>query len=803
MALRLSVKRTSVVKKGGAGKFVVTHSRSAAEIYPTYVIMKLNLFPLRLDFDEFQVYSEPYKPERLAELRSKHNNTHSFFRNGELIYISNKDGDENQSLGTLRTEKVFPTDKVASSLIKHIFFRTFKERFPGRIPTDFYPFRFFSEKPEDDFISPLLPEKLKGVILYKKQIELQLRLTHINNKPQFGFLLNVTRNWIFNKSCKELLAEGFDLTGLDVLHAEILPGLADVLAPNEEFIGELQKIEGDQALVKTSEGIQSYPLSELVLKKTTFNISSYLSFAVGSEKRDEILKHVKARTASSYNTKSVFEELVKIAQSLFTEKGGQGNRHPVLFQNKDGFCFTVDPIPLQVENSFVPSSPSFIFDHGATKTNSVADRGLSTFGPYDSLTFDTKSPTILCICHKDNRGYFTKFLADLLEGMPTSNWYKIGFRKKYALKDVNYIVQVISSYDVKEYQKIIHENESKLDAAIIEIPAEWKQIEDSRNPYYSIKAKLLGLEIPVQYITSQKVRAYSDIILNSIALQLYAKLGGIPWVLPSNRSIDREIIIGIGHSWLREKGYAGAKNTRIVGITTFLASDGQYLLSDKAKDVTYEEYFTELLRSLNSSIQRLEQEQAWNEGDVIRLIFHIFKPIKNVEFEVISQLVKQFPRYKIQFAFVTISKKHPFMLFDPNQPGITKSSGARKGEYIPNRASNVFIDSSTCVIQMLGAKELKTELHGMSSPLQIKIRLPQGKFDTRELDGMLFTDLQYIVQQIFSFTYLSWRSFLPGEQPATIFYSSLIAKLLSRLRTVAGWDPDRLNYKLKRKKWFL
>jgi hypothetical protein len=49
--------------------------------------------------------------------------------------------------------------------------------------------------------------------------------------------------------------------------------------------------------------------------------------------------------------------------------------------------------------------------------------------------------------------------------------------------------------------------------------------------------------------------------------------------------------------------------------------------------------------------------------------FSHFKPIKNVEFDVISQLIKDIPDYNIKFAFVTISKTHPNLIFDTNQKG--------------------------------------------------------------------------------------------------------------------------------------
>src|SRR5690606_20170909 len=196
-----------------------------------------------------------------------------------------------------------------------------------------------------------------------------------------------------------------------------------------------------------------------------------------------------------------------------------------------------------------------------------------------------------------------------------------------------------TKYEYPEFDKIIGSLDYKPDLALIEIPDDFKALKDTHNPYYLLKARLMSKEIPVQFITRQKVDRNDEYILNSIALQMYAKLGGTPWVLPTQRSVDRELVIGIGHSWLRKNQYSGAESNRVVGITTFLSSDGQYLLGDKVKDVAFENYFEELLKSLKQSIQRLSSEQGWGEGDTVRLIFHIFKPIKNVEFEVISRLI--------------------------------------------------------------------------------------------------------------------------------------------------------------------
>jgi hypothetical protein len=766
--------------------------------------MQLNYFPINIEFDKYQINTEPYSAERLAELRRLYNSTHSFFRNGDNIFISNKESEENLNLGELVEKSTFDDSQITSSLIKHIFFRTFRERFSNRIIVDFYPFRFFSLREEDDIIYSILPENLQKSIAFKKLIEVQLRLTNINNKKQFGFLINIKRNWIFNKTCADLYAENFNLNGVEVLYAETLPGLKNILAPNEELVGKVKEIIGSRAIINTKEGYKEYELSELFIRKTKFNIANYLTFATSKQKCDEVLKVIDSSREEIYDPKKLYYEINKVAKALFTHK-----RLPVLFQNKDGFCFTVSPIPLEVNNTIELRTPTFIFDPAATKTidKPYPDIGLNSFGPYDSDIFDIKSPNILCICKNTIRGSFTKFLSNLKDGIPKSKYFQNGILKKYYLHKITFNVIEIQDYILNEYLNVISKfDDVRPDLAIIEIPESFRLQNDQNNPYYQIKAKLLSLEIPVQFITTSKIKKYNDIILNSIALQIYAKLGGTPWVLPSQRSVDRELIIGIGHSWIRKNQYAGTEINRVVGIMTFFSGDGQYLLGDKVKDVDFENYFQELLKSLKQSINKLSSEQGWIEGETIRLIFHIFKPIKNVEFDVISQLIKDIPQFSIKFAFVTIGNAHPTILFDLNQKGITGTyygNNYNKGEYIPNRGSNVFLDSETCIVQMYGANELKTSKHGMSRPIQIKIRTPQGNYDNKELNDLLFYDLSYITQQIFSFTYLSWRSFLPTDEPATMKYSNLISRLLGKLRNVKGWDSDKLNYALKRKKWFL
>ncbi len=316
--------------------------------------MLINYFPINMEFDNYQINAEPYSDERLAELRRWYNSTHSFFRNGDSIYISNKESDENISIGSLTEKSTFDDNEITSSLIKHLFFRTFKDRFSGYIPVDFYPFRFFSKQQKDDIIYKVLPPNLRNKIGYKKLIEVQLRLTKINGKQQFGFLINIKRNWIFNKTCAELNTEGYNLIGIEVLHSEQLPGLKNILAPNEEFIGVIQELTDDKAIVQTNEGLKEFKLEELFIKKTKFNIGEYLAFTLSQQKSDEILGIIERRRSDIYNVKNLYNEILKVAEYLFLEDG-----RSVLFQNKDGFCYTVSSKPLSFANTLELKIPDF------------------------------------------------------------------------------------------------------------------------------------------------------------------------------------------------------------------------------------------------------------------------------------------------------------------------------------------------------------------------------------------------------------------------------------------------------------
>lgn len=77
---------------------------------------------------------------------------------------------------------------------------------------------------------------------------------------------------------------------------------------------------------------------------------------------------------------------------------------------------------------------------------------------------------------------------------------------------------------------------------------------------------------------------------------------------------------------------------RFVGITVF-SSDGNYLVSNVSKKAPYDHYPEELLRALRTCIE-VKARNAWQPQGVIRLVFRVFRPLRQVETQAVRSLVE-------------------------------------------------------------------------------------------------------------------------------------------------------------------
>jgi len=326
---------------------------------------------------------------------------------------------------------------------------------------------------------------------------------------------------------------------------------------------------------------------------------------------------------------------------------------------------------------------------------------------------------------------------------------------------------------------------------------EHAKLPDPQNPYLHSKAVLLMAGIPVQDVrvfTISQPEAGLQYNLQNISVALYAKLNGIPWTVDHDLTIADELVIGLGTCEIGQSRFEARKG--FIGITTVFRGDGNYLLANLSSECGYDDYPEVLQRSTVEILNQIKKRNGWQPGDTVRVVVHSFKPLKTLE---LAQIMKNCVaavgnEQNVEFAFLTVTQEHPFRLFDRDQVGVPvrNSPNLLKAVLVPQRGLIAQLGAYTRLLCTNGPELVKRRVSPLPLPLLVHIH-PESTY----------RDLASLTEQVLKFTSLSWRSTLPAKLPVTIYYSELIASLLSRMRSVPDWSPAMLNIKLRASKWFL
>ena len=449
----------------------------------------------------------------------------------------------------------------------------------------------------------------------------------------------------------------------------------------------------------------------------------------------------------------------------------------------------------------------YCFDPAKKKREKYAWPGIEKFGPYSRDNFPAKSPRILVLAPDKASGKVGQFIELFRQGITSIQASKFagGFGKLFHLHNPEFVSVSVpllganADAACKRYTETIESTLRKspdYHAAMVAILDEHSAIDDVANPYLHAKAMLLTAGIPVQEfrVATAIQPPYSlQYILQNIAISIYAKMGGVPWTVDHGLAVDDEVVIGMGTAELTGSRFGSRQ--RYVGITTVFRGDGNYLLGHLSRDCVFDEYPKLLEESTVQVLKELRERNGWRDGDTVRVVFHAHKPLKKVE---VAQIVKACvdqvgAGLNVQFAFLTVSKDHCFLVTDPEFPGVKNAkTGEIKAKMVPPRGRVVQLGRFTRLLCTKGPSLIKRAVTPLPRPVLIHLH-PESSY----------RDLQYLSEQVLKFTNLSWRGTQPAEDPVTVYYSEMIAKLLSRLRCVEGWSPSILNTRLRHSMWFL
>lgn len=630
-----------------------------------------------------------------------------------------------------------------------------------------------------------------------------------NAKPYLGLVIDISTANVIDIPLVRLLDHGVNIIGKYVCTHEA--NEQDYLRPHLNLVGKVSQIFGDRILLNDTEGINEVDVSEAFLEPRSEYLDEVVHQIYGNHTSRILGKLKEIRGPLSTAT----AKLERIKQTL---SGLKGNHSIVLGGNVKvdlGDLLSLgNPIFPQVIST---TRPNFLFGPQGRNSGLYPDFGIQNWGPFKYSYHARNAPTIGVVCESQYRGRVDQFLKLLRDGFleeawqkatawqknKSSNPYKGGLVGKFRLTRVDFQFEEAIGPTAKEYQeaveRLLDRSPKGFDLAIVQTKDNFKQLRGSSNPYFVTKATFMEAGIPVQAIKIENMEVPDNqlgYILNNIALATYAKLDGTPWVISTPGPVTHELIIGLGYTEVADSRLG--EKIRYVGITTMFQGDGRYLLWGLTREVEFENYAAALLENLRTTIQYVKEENNWQKGDSVRLIFHVYKRLKNVEIDAIKQLVQDLTdnQYRMEYAFLDISEYHMYQIFDPAQKGKeyhSTSRSATKGKGVPDRGICYQLSNRQGLLQLIGPNELKTSDQGIPKPLLVELH-PDSDFQ----------DMTYLLRQIFHFTFMSWQNFFPASEPVTILYSRFIARMLGNLRTISGWNGKVISVgSLKDRRWFL
>lgn len=759
-----------------------------------------NFLPVRFRGQAFRAGVVPFdSAERLEALRAELKGTHVVAREGDRAVCVPLTADS-KLVGT--------EEKFAIGDFRHLAMRLVRAALIGEILAMGYKLRSYKQPA---FVSRYRKQDLLGLCAGDQREA----LTDVHVFPQFrldpracgpsgkmGIVVGLKARYEIDLTAQGLLERGFDVEGRYVLartdEVPFDPNLDE--CAYRKLAGAVDSVRDGRLYLRDAPVLTEVGADQAWLEGRLDTFQDVIAFLTGG-RHAPLLERLDEETFALTGAEGRLQRITALATRL--AQGGA-------LQVAADLEVEVGPPLGSTGHSFSQvksrpfEEPTFVFDPGGGKTDKSALRGLTRLGPFDSESFTPRRPRILVMTPRPWQGGVEVFMDQFRRGVPNAKVFSEGFARKYRLTDCDIRIEAFDARgprDVTAYRDACLaalDRGEKPHLAIVITSEKQEDLQGDDSPYLVAKSTLLGQGIPVQEIQYETI-GRGDIAypLDSMALQCYAKLGGIPFVIAAPRTIMHELVIGIGSAHIKPSRFSNPE--RVVGITTVFNADGNYLLSNMSREADYDRYPEELLRALRVCIDEVKTRNAWRPDDAIRLIFHVFKPLKDTEADAVKNLVTGLlAEFRtVDFAFVHVSNDHEWHLFDTAAQGIGTAampSGHRqpKGRYVPQRGHAVTISSSEVLLTVAGPYDIKRPTHGLPRPLLLKLHR-----------ASTFTDIEHLAGQAFRFTAMSWRRFYPSRTPVTIMYSDLIASLLGRLRHVRDWNANILRTSFRTSRWFL
>ena len=354
-----------------------------------------------------------------------------------------------------------------------------------------------------------------------------------------------------------------------------------------------------------------------------------------------------------------------------------------------------------------------------------------------------------------------------------------GMHQFFNLPFSNELVKRVSllSYKKEDVKKAIDEvisfRNNNRDFKVIVIflaPHNFEGTSEFESPYYNFKFYLTKENIPVQVVRDDQTNNANALkwSTSNIALQIFSKLGGIPWVLKPSQ--NECLILGIGSAYERT---LENEIKKYFAYSVCLDSTGLYKKLDVlAEESTKEKYLTQLSQNL---IELFKQPDFINYK---KCALHISESVSRDAIQTIQLALSKIA--DVEFKVLKINSHHKFFGFSDHNT------------YVPYESSYIKLARNEYLIWFDGLVRGKENIfQKVGNPIHIKF-LHSENVTTEN-------DLEYL-QDAINLSGANWRGFNARQSPISIYYAKIVADYTIAFSHFEDFDKTHFSNNLP---WFL
>ena len=403
---------------------------------------------------------------------------------------------------------------------------------------------------------------------------------------------------------------------------------------------------------------------------------------------------------------------------------------------------------------------------GNSKESNSQFMGIKNYGPHTPL----EKPITLLFFFRNEHKRLASDLAKALRGEMFNTFN--GLKKFFNIPDIKIKPIEVNDNDFKKLIK--NEIENNVNESFIPIIILSKT--DSEI-YYDIKYELLTtFKLAVQFVSLELLNKKESLkwSVSNIGLQIFAKLGGIPWLVKPEK--NRTLIIGIGQSHeLSQTNNNQFKITKYFAYSVLTDSSG---LFKEIKSVGKYSEQQSYLKKLSEFISEIINNHI---NDYDNFVIHCPFKIKKYELDKIKETLFELKEHSNnkQFVLLKINDNNKYFGFNLSFNSL-----------VPYESTFLQLSENEFLIWFEGMQYHNTLINKrISGPTHIEFYYTNKK--------LTLEDKKLFLQEVLNLSGANWRGFNSKSNPISIHYTRLVSKFIKFFSKYEEIDIENIN------PWFL